>query len=63
MGGLFARGVGQWPRIVLPHGVSVGEFTWREQLPLAERFTLVVVERPGYGPQRLDQRRRGYRRR
>jgi pimeloyl-ACP methyl ester carboxylesterase len=29
--------------------VSVGEFTWREQLPLAERFTLVIVERAGYG--------------
>jgi pimeloyl-ACP methyl ester carboxylesterase len=35
---------------VLLHGaVSVGEFTWREQLPLAERFTLVIVERAGYG--------------
>jgi pimeloyl-ACP methyl ester carboxylesterase len=35
---------------VLLHGaVLVGEFTWREQLPLAERFTLVIVERAGYG--------------
>jgi hypothetical protein len=25
--------------------VFVGEFTWREQLPLAERFTLVIVDR------------------
>jgi pimeloyl-ACP methyl ester carboxylesterase len=50
MGGLFARRVGQGPRIVLLHGgVSVAEFTWREQLPLAERFTLVIVERAGYG--------------
>jgi pimeloyl-ACP methyl ester carboxylesterase len=29
--------------------VFVGELTWREQLPLAERFTLVIVERSGYG--------------
>jgi pimeloyl-ACP methyl ester carboxylesterase len=35
---------------VLLHGaVSVGELTWRGQLPLAERFTLVIVERSGYG--------------
>jgi pimeloyl-ACP methyl ester carboxylesterase len=50
MGGLFARRVGQGPRIVLLHAsVFVGELTWREQLPLAERFTLVIVERSGYG--------------
>jgi pimeloyl-ACP methyl ester carboxylesterase len=50
MDGLFARQVGQGPRIVLLHGsVFVGEFSWREQLPLAERFTLVIVERAGYG--------------
>jgi pimeloyl-ACP methyl ester carboxylesterase len=50
MSRLFARRVGQGPRIVLLHGgVSVGEFTWREQLPLAERFTLVIVARAGYG--------------
>jgi pimeloyl-ACP methyl ester carboxylesterase len=35
---------------VLLHGSAfVGEFSWREQLPLAERFTLVIVERAGYG--------------
>jgi pimeloyl-ACP methyl ester carboxylesterase len=35
--------------VLLHGGVSVGEFTWREQLPLAEHFTLVIVERAGYG--------------
>jgi pimeloyl-ACP methyl ester carboxylesterase len=35
--------------VLLHGGVSVGEFTWREQLPLAERFTLLIVERAGYG--------------
>jgi pimeloyl-ACP methyl ester carboxylesterase len=38
-------------RLVLVHGSVVGpEATWRAQRPLAERFELVVVERPGFPP-------------
>jgi pimeloyl-ACP methyl ester carboxylesterase len=47
---LFVREIGQGPRVVLLHGgVLVGELTWRAQLPLAERWTLAIVERAGYG--------------
>jgi pimeloyl-ACP methyl ester carboxylesterase len=42
---------GAGPSVVLVHGsVAGGEATWAEQRPLAERFGLVVVDRPGYGP-------------
>jgi pimeloyl-ACP methyl ester carboxylesterase len=43
--------VGRGPRVVLVHG-SVGnaESTWSAQLPLAERFTLVLPDRPGSPP-------------
>ena len=38
-------------RLVLVHGsVFGGAGTWRAQLPLAERFELVVLERPGFPP-------------
>ena len=38
-------------RLVLVHGSVVGGAgTWRAQAALAERFDLVVVERPGYPP-------------
>ena len=38
-------------RIVLVHGSVVGgRATWAVQLPLAERFELVVVDRPGFPP-------------
>jgi pimeloyl-ACP methyl ester carboxylesterase len=43
--------LGAGPRIVLVHGsVTGGAITWLEQRPLAERFTLVVVDRSGYAP-------------
>ncbi|MDQ2983158.1 MAG: alpha/beta hydrolase [Actinomycetota bacterium] len=50
---------GHGPRVVLVHGsVTDGATTWSAQRPLVERFTLVVVERPGYGteppPARID---------
>jgi pimeloyl-ACP methyl ester carboxylesterase len=50
---------GQGPRLVLVHGsVTNGSVSWIEQRTLAERFTLVVVDRPGYAPnpplQRID---------
>ena len=38
-------------RLVLVHGSVVGgRTTWAVQQPLAERFDLVVVERPGFPP-------------
>ena len=38
-------------RIVFVHGSVVGGAgTWRAQRPLAERFELVVLERPGFPP-------------
>lgn len=53
MGGLFAQRIGTGPPVVLVHGgVQFGELTWREQLPLAERWELHVVERAGYGRSR-----------
>jgi pimeloyl-ACP methyl ester carboxylesterase len=43
--------LGSGPRLVLVHGsVTNGAVTWMEQRPLAERFTLVVVNRSGYPP-------------
>ncbi len=39
------------PRLVLVHGsVGNGPMTWAAQAPLAERFELVVVNRPGFPP-------------
>lgn len=43
--------IGSGPRVVLVHGsVGNGTMTWSLQLPLAARFTLVIVDRPGYPP-------------
>src|SRR5438477_4425360 len=43
--------VGRGPRVVLVHGsVGNGASTWSAQEPLAERFTLVVPDRPGTPP-------------
>jgi pimeloyl-ACP methyl ester carboxylesterase len=43
--------VGSGPRVVLVHGsVGGGWSTWWAQRPLAERFTLVVPDRPGTPP-------------
>jgi pimeloyl-ACP methyl ester carboxylesterase len=36
--------------------VLAGRATWREQLPLAERWTLVLVDRPGFGGAPLEGR-------
>jgi len=51
--------VGYGPRVVLVHGsVGNGAMTWAAQRPLADRFQLLVVDRPGYPPnpplQRID---------
>jgi pimeloyl-ACP methyl ester carboxylesterase len=44
-------------RLVLVHGSVFGAgATWRQQRPLAERFELVVVERPGFPPGRAVER-------
>src|SRR5919201_2252596 len=53
---LYARSVhveivGDGPRVVLVHGsVGNGASTWSAQRPLAERFTLVIPDRPGSPP-------------
>ncbi len=41
---------GDGPRVVLVPGTIVdAETTWRRQLPLAERYSLVIANRPGFG--------------
>jgi pimeloyl-ACP methyl ester carboxylesterase len=57
---LKSLGVHRWgagPPVVLVHGsVSGGETTWMEQRPLAERYILIVVDRPGYGRTAMVER-------
>ena len=48
---VYVETLGSGPRLVLVHGsVTNGAITWVEQRPLAERFSLVVVNRSGYAP-------------
>jgi pimeloyl-ACP methyl ester carboxylesterase len=48
---LHVERTGSGPPVVLVHGSVAGaEVTWQAQRPLAERWTLVLVDRPGYGP-------------
>jgi pimeloyl-ACP methyl ester carboxylesterase len=48
--GLDVTEVGEGPRVLLVHGSIVGAgLTWRRQLPLAKRWTLVIPNRPGFG--------------
>lgn len=48
---MHSETLGAGPRVVLVHGsVTNGAITWMAQRPLAERFTLVVVDRSGYPP-------------
>src|SRR5438552_1239948 len=43
--------IGTGPRLVLVHGsVGNGRSTWEAQLELADRFTLVIPDRPGSPP-------------
>jgi pimeloyl-ACP methyl ester carboxylesterase len=43
--------IGSGPRVVLVHGsVGNGAATWISVRPLADRFTLVILDRPGYPP-------------
>ncbi len=47
---LAVRTVGSGAPVVFVHGSVVGaEVTWRCQLPLAQRWTLKLVDRPGFG--------------
>jgi len=51
--------IGSGPRVVLVHGsVGNGSATWEWVRPLADRFELAIVDRPGYPPnppvERLD---------
>lgn len=42
---------GAGPRVVLVHGgIFNGATTWEAQLPLADQYTLVIPDRPGYPP-------------
>jgi hypothetical protein len=53
MGALFVTRVGRGPRVVLLHGgVLAGELCWRQQLRLADRFALEIVDRAGTGAAR-----------
>ena len=42
--------IGSGPRVVLVHGSVTGPETWSRQRPLAERWTLELVTRPGFWP-------------
>src|SRR5256885_15692478 len=51
LGWMRVETIGSGPRVVLVHGsVGNGRSTWEAQLPLAERFTLVIPDRPGSAP-------------
>src|SRR5438105_6182662 len=48
---VHVRTIGSGPRVVLVHGsVGNGRSTWAAQLELADRFTLVIPDRPGSPP-------------
>jgi pimeloyl-ACP methyl ester carboxylesterase len=44
------RRIGSGPPVVLVHGSVQNSATWTRQRPLAEEFTLVLPDRPGYPP-------------
>lgn len=47
---LHVERLGSGPPVLFVHGsVGGGESTWSEQQPLAERWTLLLLDRPGYG--------------
>lgn len=50
-GGMVVEEVGRGPRVLFVHGGGTGgTLAWQRQLPLAERYRLVIPWRPGYGP-------------
>jgi pimeloyl-ACP methyl ester carboxylesterase len=47
---LHVERLGDGPPVLLVHGSVTGaRLTWREQLPLADRWTLLLADRPGFG--------------
>src|SRR3954452_21375575 len=47
---LAVESFGEGPPIVFVHGDIVGPaLTWRKQRPLAERWSLIIPSRPGFG--------------
>jgi pimeloyl-ACP methyl ester carboxylesterase len=53
---IAVRELGEGPRLVLVHGGIGPELSWERQLPLAERFRLVIPWRRGYGPSPAAER-------
>jgi pimeloyl-ACP methyl ester carboxylesterase len=48
-GDLDVLRLGEGPPVLLVHGSVVGaQVTWRKQLPLAERWRLIIPNRPGF---------------
>ena len=47
---ISVRTLGSGPRLVLVHGGIGPELSWEKQLPLADRYTLVIPSRRGYEP-------------
>jgi pimeloyl-ACP methyl ester carboxylesterase len=47
---VHVRAYGSGPRVVLVHGSITNSITWGRVLPLADSFSLVVPDRPGYPP-------------
>jgi pimeloyl-ACP methyl ester carboxylesterase len=48
--GFHLRRIGSGPPVVLVHGSIQNSFTWTRQLRLADAFTLILPDRPGYPP-------------
>ncbi len=46
---LHVERLGAGPPVVFVHGAVLGRVAWDEQRPLADRWTLHLVDRPGYG--------------
>jgi pimeloyl-ACP methyl ester carboxylesterase len=47
---LHVERLGDGPPVLFVHGSVTGaRLTWREQLPLADRWTLLLADRPGFG--------------
>jgi pimeloyl-ACP methyl ester carboxylesterase len=54
---LAVERLGEGPAILFVHGDIVGpELTWRKQRALAERWTVVIPSRPGFGESRPLER-------
>lgn len=48
---LHVERIGAGPPVLLVHGaVGDAELSWPAQQPLAERWELILLDRPGYGP-------------